>query len=1211
MNKMPKITKTINGKKEITESTSIKSSSVSSNSQYDEDLATKVTIESNLKNDRDYEILKECMKSIADVCDHAHTHDGQGFNGVDTNFGHILAKADFWSPKMANVAYKFAKKYRKQLLGFGIKFEDIQDPATYEPKTQSKKSNPFSEVGKKAGNKDGTPDKKPKKEFKGNLRQHIIDNVSISSVYPHSLRGNRGICAFKSSQKSPSFVLYGDSWSCWSCKHNNRQYTGGDVINLKANLDNISYSEALHILAKENGIQMSEQDKIIMDQRATVKEIHEYFAKLCEENLQNSKYFDFVKEKRGFPDEFMKKKRIGLVDRKIQRNMNDTYTKLELQWAGLLNDKGNWICGKRIVYPYFDISNHPNYFIYRLIDAEPDYSKDAKYMKMYVKGSPNSKNSLVENPLFGLETLNERDYNPDILIIGEGMTDALSCHLSGFACISPITTSFKEADEKRVIKYLQRYKNGKIVIINDTEKNNAGEIGGQKTLELLLKNNLPVYFGEIPNPDDLDKIDLDMCLQAETPEKRTENLQKLVDDAKEGMDYLVNQLNFKSYNDEDIENIIQLTFLIEKNGEVKPNITKKTRLKKKLKKIGLGSKEYSEFEKRVLENLKKKLGERAEVEEAEEDQKIINDIVEKKEVVLSEEAINLAQEYGKNNSIIFDMKKILDFWITGEDNNKILALIMAISSILDRPQQIFNKAQSSAGKSYMFNVILQKVIPEETVLTISGMSEKAMNYLQIDEDSPIKMMYLKEMDGSENSQQGFKMLNLEDGGISYLVTIKDPETNDYIAVEKHLPPLGLFITTAKENIDTEVMNRAWLIECDESPKQTKDILEDFCKRNTDLYFKQKEEGILKKIGVLQDYLRSIKNYDCFNPATYNLKDVLSVDIIRSRRDNPRLNLLCDNVALIHQMKRKTTKIDDLERILIYPEDIGIAIAIINDILHQTQSGLTTALKNILEAINKIPETPKYEKMDKEAGETGVTVDQINSIVKYSSINTLYKRITELEQIGYLKSYKNGRKKFILKTDKANESNLIDVNDILKKSQLDLLIFGKMFDVSLDSYAMNNYIHPLTGIKIQIREDDEWKNISIDNEINRIFKICKNFGKSQFSINDIDKKIDKNRYSYYFIEKTIEYLVKEKNLNQLNDNEFVSNNYKVDKDSPIYLQIKDLTREDPNEPLKFTDIHDPLSTKFKKGEIREFINNLVKHDLIEVRDKNDYYFKGTL
>jgi len=463
--------------------------------------------------------------------------------------------------------------------------------------------NPFKDVGKKAGKKDDEQDKKPKKEFKGDLRQYIIDNVPITSIYPHSLKGNRGICAFKSSQKSPSFVLYGDSWSCWSCKHENRQYKGGDVICLKANLDGISYGEALNELAKENGIQMSEQDKIIMDQRATIKEIHEYFAKLCEENLQNSKYFDFVKENRGFPEEFMKKKRIGLVDRNIQRKMEDTYSKLELQWAGLLNDKGNWECRKRIVYPYFDISNHPNYFIYRRIDAEPDY--DAKYVKMYVKGSPSSKNSLVENPIFGLETLNEREYNPDILVISEGMTDALSCHLSKFASISPITTSFKDADEKRVIKYLQRYKNGKIVIINDNELNKAGEKGGEKTLHLLLKNNLPVSFGKIPNPDGLDKIDLDMCLQAETPEKRTKNLQDLIDTAKEGLDFLIENLP-KKENDEDIVNIIRFTFYV-KDGEIETNLAKRRDLVEKLKKKKIGSTTYKIYEKRALKEFVKEM----------------------------------------------------------------------------------------------------------------------------------------------------------------------------------------------------------------------------------------------------------------------------------------------------------------------------------------------------------------------------------------------------------------------------------------------------------------------------------------------------------------------------------------------------------------------------------------------------------------------------
>lgn len=60
------------------------------------------------------------LKSLSAVCDGAASEDGQGFNGVDTNFGKQLAKQDSLSFKQATSALKMLKKYNRQLAGFGI-----------------------------------------------------------------------------------------------------------------------------------------------------------------------------------------------------------------------------------------------------------------------------------------------------------------------------------------------------------------------------------------------------------------------------------------------------------------------------------------------------------------------------------------------------------------------------------------------------------------------------------------------------------------------------------------------------------------------------------------------------------------------------------------------------------------------------------------------------------------------------------------------------------------------------------------------------------------------------------------------------------------------------------------------------------------------------------------------------------------------------------
>jgi len=61
--------------------------------------------------------LHQLITSLAGQCDGCATRDDVGFNGTDTNFGHVLARTapEEWSAKMANVALKMLPKYHGQV----------------------------------------------------------------------------------------------------------------------------------------------------------------------------------------------------------------------------------------------------------------------------------------------------------------------------------------------------------------------------------------------------------------------------------------------------------------------------------------------------------------------------------------------------------------------------------------------------------------------------------------------------------------------------------------------------------------------------------------------------------------------------------------------------------------------------------------------------------------------------------------------------------------------------------------------------------------------------------------------------------------------------------------------------------------------------------------------------------------------------------------
>ena len=69
--------------------------------------------------------LQAAMRYLAGSCDGAVMQDGQGFNRLDSNFGHSLAGQKHWSERQAGLSQKLLKKYKRQLIAAGFDMEDL------------------------------------------------------------------------------------------------------------------------------------------------------------------------------------------------------------------------------------------------------------------------------------------------------------------------------------------------------------------------------------------------------------------------------------------------------------------------------------------------------------------------------------------------------------------------------------------------------------------------------------------------------------------------------------------------------------------------------------------------------------------------------------------------------------------------------------------------------------------------------------------------------------------------------------------------------------------------------------------------------------------------------------------------------------------------------------------------------------------------------
>lgn len=74
--------------------------------------------------------LADAVRALAKVDDYASSLDGQGFNKFDAEFGNKMALTPWpaWTPKQKRAVWRMLRKYRRQLLMFGINYEQLEEP---------------------------------------------------------------------------------------------------------------------------------------------------------------------------------------------------------------------------------------------------------------------------------------------------------------------------------------------------------------------------------------------------------------------------------------------------------------------------------------------------------------------------------------------------------------------------------------------------------------------------------------------------------------------------------------------------------------------------------------------------------------------------------------------------------------------------------------------------------------------------------------------------------------------------------------------------------------------------------------------------------------------------------------------------------------------------------------------------------------------------
>jgi len=341
-----------------------------------------------------------------------------------------------------------------------------------------------------------------------------------------------GLCPFHK-EKSPSFSVHAvrQFYHCFGCGQS------GDVFSFVSKIENVSFPEAVRIVAQKCGIVLpkrefsSPEEAAGARQRAKLMDLHEAAAKFYEEQLRGPEGAvarDYLAS-RGLTPEGIKAFRIGyspdsfggLRDRLT--GMADQET---LRLSGLFSSKeqGDGTLGpmydrfrKRVMFPICSESGRVIAFTARTLDtgekAGPKYVNSPE-TPLYVKGQV----------LFNLDKARTAIRQAEFALLVEGQMDCISVYLRGIQNV--IATSGTAFTEQQVA--LLRRHTAQVVVNFDPDT--AGANAAEKSISLLTEEGFTIKIVTLD-----DGLDPDRFIR----ERGVDEYVKALRNARRQADYLI------------------------------------------------------------------------------------------------------------------------------------------------------------------------------------------------------------------------------------------------------------------------------------------------------------------------------------------------------------------------------------------------------------------------------------------------------------------------------------------------------------------------------------------------------------------------------------------------------------------------------------------------------------------------------------------------
>ena len=367
-------------------------------------------------------------------------------------------------------------------------------------------------------------------------RTDLVDLVSESVRLTKKGSSYWGCCPFHS-EKTPSFHVVPDRqiYKCFGCGK------GGGAINFVMELENLSFREAVEVLAKRAGMQMPEsvgpsadarqrREKLLELNRQAARAFHSWL--YSPEGAQGLAYL----QKRGLSKATLTRFGLGFApnswDALIRELGKQGYDKRDLLDAGLaVNNKDGRIYDRfrnRVMFPIIDVRGNVIGFGGRVMD-----DSTPKYL--------NSPDTPVYNKSRNIFALNiAKKTKADRVILTEGYMDTISLHQAGFdSAVASLGTALTEEHAQLLSRYFKQ-------AIISYDGDGAGVAAAQRAIPILEKAGLKVRVLRVTGAKDPDEF---------IKKYGRDAFARLLDKSENQVDYRLDQLRQKFDLEDDTQKV--------------------------------------------------------------------------------------------------------------------------------------------------------------------------------------------------------------------------------------------------------------------------------------------------------------------------------------------------------------------------------------------------------------------------------------------------------------------------------------------------------------------------------------------------------------------------------------------------------------------------------------------------------------------------------